>query len=97
MLEGGKHISTIFRKGWAGFEELFLERGRGVKGVMGMMGMGKWVMGMGKGWSILGRDSRFLEIAILNSTSKLLFDLLFTCRLKDVVNYLLLFTFILFY
>ena len=42
---------------------------------------------MGRGWSIFGRGaSGFLEKAILNFTLQFLFDLLFTCRLKDVVS-----------
>ena len=40
----------------------------------------------GKGGQIFrGEDSRFLERAIINFTSRPLFDLLFTCRMKDVV------------
>ena len=31
----------------------------------------------GKGWSIFGGGSEFLQISILNYTSRLLFDLLF--------------------
>ena len=41
---------------------------------------------MGKEWSIFGGvvQGLFLEIAIINSASRFLFDLLFMCRLKDV-------------
>ena len=42
-------------------------------------------MGKGAG-SIFGGDSEFLEIAIKNFTSLLLFDLLFMSRLKDIVS-----------
>ena len=46
---------------------------------------------MGKGWSIfLGAGSGLLEIAVINFTSRILFDLLFRCRLKD---HLLFFTY----
>ena len=47
--------------------------------------MGKWGRG-GGGGSIFGGGSGFLEIANINFTSRLLFDLLFICRLKDVVS-----------
>ena len=40
-------------------------------------------MGQGEG------ESGFMEITILNFTSQLLFDLLFTYRLKDVVSLVL--------
>ena len=40
---------------------------------------------MGKGWSIFGGGgSGFLEITIINFTSKLLFNLLSMCRPKNV-------------
>ena len=35
---------------------------------------------------VLEGVSGFLKIAIINFTSRLLFDLLFTCRLKDFVS-----------
>ena len=38
---------------------------------------------MGKVWPILGGVLGFLTIAIIDFTPLLLFDLLFTCRLKD--------------
>ena len=51
-----------------GFEEFFLRGGLD-----------------GKGWSFfLENGSGFLEIAIINFTSRFLFDLIFACRLKDV-------------
>ena len=37
---------------------------------------------MQNGWSIFGGGARLLEIVVTNSTSQLLFDLLFTWRLK---------------
>lgn len=37
---------------------------------------------MENGWSIFGGGARLLEIAVTNLTSQLLFDLLFTWRLK---------------
>ena len=41
---------------------------------------------MGKGWSVFGGGSGFLEIEIINFTSQLLFNLLFMCRLKNAVS-----------
>ena len=40
---------------------------------------------MGKGGLIFGGGFR-VHVAIINLTSQLLFELLFTCRLKDVVS-----------
>ena len=41
---------------------------------------------MGKGSQFLERGSRFLQIEIINIISRLLFDLLFTCRVKYAVS-----------
>ena len=41
---------------------------------------------MGKGGQFLEEGSGFLETAIINFTSRLLFGLLFTCRLEDVLS-----------
>lgn len=49
-------------------------------------------------WSIFGGGARLLEIAVTNLTSQLLFDLLFTWRLKKASLAIFhLYIFILFY
>ena len=41
---------------------------------------------VGKDGHILEGVSRFLEVTIMNFTSRLIFELMFTCRLKDVLS-----------
>ena len=53
-----------------GFEDFFFRKGLDEKGLVNFM----------------GGVSGFLEIPVINLTSRLLFDVLFTRRLKDVVS-----------
>ena len=45
---------------------------------------------MGKGWQFFGGGSEFLETLIIIFTSRLLFGLLFACRLRDVAEFVIL-------
>ena len=50
---------------------------------------------MGKGWSIFGGGtSGYLEIAIINFTSQLLFDFLFMCWRKGAVPLVIFYMFL---